>query len=64
MEQHHKKPSLIPGITAFCCVVTGIIGVVVSIISILDTNDYADAGFLLIASALAFGLLANAVFRN
>jgi len=57
------KPSIIPGITIVGCLLVGVAGLVGALYAV-DRNDANGVGACLLASAIAFGLGANAVFRK
>jgi hypothetical protein len=64
MNQDHPQSSAIPGVTILGCFVVGIAGLIGAMAAMFDLNDFAGGGACLIASAVAFGLAANAVFRK
>jgi hypothetical protein len=51
------------GLSVLGAFITGIAGLIVFVLAVLNA-DFVGAGVGLVASALAFGLLANAVFRQ
>jgi len=53
-----------PGLAVIGCILVGISGLVAFMVAAAEHADYVGAGVCLIASALAFGSLANAVFRK
>jgi hypothetical protein len=69
-DPHEPRPSTpTPGIvtlTVLLTLLTGIFAGVVAILALSDSGpmDHSAAGLALIASALAFGLLANALLRD
>jgi hypothetical protein len=44
--------------------IVGIIAFLAGLLAILNEFNYIGAGLCFLASALAFGLLANSIFRN
>ncbi|MBL7220421.1 MAG: hypothetical protein ISS69_09925 [Phycisphaerae bacterium] len=64
INQDPRKSSMIPGIVIVGCFVVGIAGLFGAVAAICDFKDSTGAGVCLIASAIAFGLAANAVFRK
>ena len=44
--------------------IVGIVALFAGILSVLNEYDYIGAGLCFLASALAFGLLANSILRN
>ncbi len=66
-EDKPNKPSGLPGLTAAACFIAGALGIFCALVSITSSahGDISEAtGLCLIASALSFGLLANATFRK
>jgi hypothetical protein len=53
-----------PGLAALGCIVAGAAALITGFIAALDKSDFAGAGLCLLASACAFGFLANALFRK
>ena len=64
MKQDRRQASMIPGITIIGCFVVGVAGLLGAIAGMFDFNNPTGAGACLVASAIAFGLAANAVFRK
>lgn len=58
------KPTPLPGLAALGCLVTGAGSLFLGLAAVLDKNDFIAAGLCLLASACAFGFLANALFRK
>jgi len=58
------KPTPLPGLAALGCIVAGTASLITGLVAALDTNDFTGAGLCLLASACAFGFLANALFRK
>ena len=65
MESKHEKEKAetIAGIAVLLAVVTGIAALIVAVFSFAGAN-WVGAGICLVAAALAFGLVANAVLRD
>lgn len=59
-----KKGSASAGLSVIGIFIIGIFGFFAAILAIFNEYDYVGAGLCLIASALAFGHLANAMFRK
>ena len=59
-----KRGARAPGLSIISGFVIGILGFLGALFAAFNANDYVGAGLCLIASALAFGLLANAMFRK
>ena len=57
------KAETVAGIAVLLAFVTGVAGVVVAVFAFFDAN-WVGAGLGLVAAALAFGLVANAVLRQ
>jgi hypothetical protein len=65
-KQEHssmEKSNLVVGLSTIGALVTGIAGLAIALVSFCMSNRL-EAGVCLGASALGFGLLANAVFRK
>jgi hypothetical protein len=58
--QRTVEASKVTGIVAIGCIVTGVGGLILALLR----HDPGGSGTCLVASALAFGLLANAVLRD
>mgnify|MGYP006303393375 CR=1 FL=1 len=63
MAQEEKRPESIVGVTVIAGQVTGFIGLLGAIFAFF-TDEWVGVGACLIASALAFGLIANAMLRQ
>ena len=63
-NQNRQKSSMVPGVAIIGCFVVGLSGLICAMTAIFDFNDPEGAGPGLIASAIAFGLAANVVFRK
>ncbi|MBC8372303.1 MAG: hypothetical protein H8E53_01820 [Planctomycetes bacterium] len=64
MNQKPQQSSMIPGISIIGCFMVGIAGLIGAMAAMFDLNDFVGGGACLVASAVAFGLAANAVFRK
>lgn len=64
MNDPKDKAAGLGGILLIGCVVAGAVGLLVAFLAIMNAADYSAAGMALLASALAFSLGANAVFRQ
>ena len=53
-----------PGMVILGCCITGVAGLIGAAVGIFDTQDTTGTGVCLLASAVAFGLAANAIFRK
>ena len=56
--------STFSGLSAIGGIVSGILGILVAILAIVNASDYIGAGISLLAAGVAFGLLANALNRR
>ena len=63
MSKDHKTLGSMIGIAVFGGAITGIVGLVVGVGAAMVGEPVA-AGIALVAAALAFGMLANAVLRE
>ena len=54
---------MVSGLTVLGAFIAGVAGLLVALVSVLSA-DFVAASVSLAASALAFGLLANAIFRQ
>lgn len=68
-ENRIREPSyLIPSLTISGCIITGVTAFIGALVAMGDasaTNSaYIGAGVCFLASAAAFGLLANAIYRQ
>ncbi|HET6231337.1 MAG TPA: hypothetical protein VFE05_14790 [Longimicrobiaceae bacterium] len=57
-----QSTSMFPLVAVVGCIVVGVVGVFFSLVFSLNGNPLG--GLMLIAAALAFGLLANAMYRS
>lgn len=64
IKQDRRQLSAIPGVTIIGCFVVGIAGLIGAAVGMFGFEDPTGAGVCLIASAIVFGLAANAVFRK
>ena len=64
MNQDRQQSSMIPGIVIVGCFVVGIAGLIAAAVGMFGFEDPTGAGVCLVASAIVFGLAANAVFRK
>lgn len=62
MDDRNRTSRRIAGLAVLGGAVTGILALIGALYPFFN-GDYASAGFMLIAAALAFGMLANAIFR-
>ncbi|QDV52865.1 hypothetical protein [Gimesia fumaroli] len=58
-----KRGTAEAGLVYFGSILTGVIGIY-GACYVLSSKDYSGGGMYLLASAFAFGLLANALFRH
>lgn len=63
MSQNRRQLDAIMGLVTLGGAITGVAGFVAALVAFFN-GDFAATGVCLIASALSFGLLANAVFRE
>ncbi len=56
--------STIAGLSVIGVLVIGFTGIAAALFAVVNEQNYVGAGVCLFASALAFGLLANAVYRR
>ncbi|MGD8457168.1 MAG: hypothetical protein PVF83_12350 [Anaerolineales bacterium] len=59
-----KKSTSFPGLSIIGGFIIGIAGFFAAFLAVFNEYDYVGAGLCLIASALAFGLMSNAMFRK
>lgn len=65
MDQHDQtRGERVSGLCILGSLVTGGAGWFVALIALVNELDASGAGLALLASAMAFGLLANALFRT
>lgn len=58
-----KRANILTGFSIIVSLVTGIASLVVAIFALINA-DWTGAGIALVAAALAFGLLLNALLRQ
>ena len=61
---NENRPSVWAGLSVIGGFVVGIIAVLAGLLAVFNEFDYIGAGLCFLAAALAFGYLANAMFRN
>lgn len=59
-----KRTPIWAGLSVIGGFLVGIISFLAGILAVFNEFNYIGAGLCFLASALAFGLLANAIFRN
>ena len=64
LNQDREKPFAVPGYTIVGCFVVGVAGLIGAGVAMFGYENFSGGGPCLVASALAFGLAANAVFRK
>ena len=52
------------GLSVLGSLIAGLIGMLAGLLAILNEFDYIGAGLCFLASGLAFGLLANSIYRK
>lgn len=57
-----QKATATAGLVYFGSMITGFLGIILAIVAMSD--EFSSGGIYLLASAFAFGLLANALYRN
>jgi len=63
MSEKLDKPAAAAGLAIYSAMITGVFSIVVAVFSFFNYN-WVGAGVSLVAAALAFGLVANAILRN
>ncbi len=63
MEKNNPSQS-VAGLSVIGLFIIGIAGLTAALFAVVNDQNYLGAGVCLAASALAFGLLANAMFRR
>jgi len=58
-----KRAERWAGLSVMGGYIVGIVGLLGGVFSIFSETDFVGAGLCFLASALAFGLIANAIFR-
>ena len=64
MSDRKDKAAGLGGIMIIGCAIAGVVGLFVAILAMLDEGDFSAAAMALLASAVAFSVGANAVFRQ
>lgn len=64
MRSNEEKATAAGGVAIYCGLATGFAGWVLAILALADQTSWEGAALAMAASALAFGLVANAVFRQ
>jgi len=59
-----KRSPVWAGLSVLGGFIIGIIAFLAGLLAVLNEYDYVGAGLCFLASAFAFGLLANALFRK
>ena len=59
----NKSPAL-AGFSIIAGYIVGIVALLAGILVVFNEYDYVGAGLCFLASAFAFGLVANAIFRD
>jgi hypothetical protein len=59
-----KSSSALAGFTVIASYIVGIAAFLVAILAVFNWDDFVGAGVCFIAAALAFGLIANAIYRD
>jgi O-antigen/teichoic acid export membrane protein len=63
MKQTENRITVVVGLSVILCIITGLISLLVTYFAFFGA-DWTGAGISLIAAALAFGLLSNALLRD
>ena len=61
---NEKRYGVWAGLSVLGGFVVGVFGLFAAMLSLFNEYDYVGVGLCLLASAFAFGLLANAIFRK
>ncbi len=61
---NESRSSVWAGLSILGGFLVGIIALLAGLLAVFNEYDYIGAGLCFLASALAFGLLANALFRK
>ena len=59
-----KRNPVWAGLSVLFGFIVGIIAMLAGLLAVINEFDYIGAGLCFLASAFAFGLLANSIFRN
>jgi hypothetical protein len=62
-SEKFERPAAVGGLAVYCAMITGFFGILAAIFSFFSYN-WVGTGASLAAAALAFGLVANAIFRD
>ena len=60
----NRGPQALAGFGIFAGFFIGIVAFLAGILAVFNEYDYVGAGLCFLASAFAFGLIANVIFRN
>lgn len=63
-KKYERAASSWAGLSVIGAGVTGVLAVAAGLMAILSSSDYGAGGINFLAAALAFSLLANAIFRR
>lgn len=66
-DQSNNNPqtgSAFSGLSASGGIASGVLGILIAILAVVNANDYTGAGISLLAAGVSFGLLANALNRD
>lgn len=64
MNHNEERAKAAGGVAIYCGLATGFAGWLLAVLALADESNWEGAALALAASALAFGLMANAVFRQ
>lgn len=59
-----KNSPALAGLAVIAGLIVGIVAFLAALLAVFNEYDYIGAGLCFLASAFAFGLLANAIFRE
>jgi hypothetical protein len=62
--EKNRSASRAAGLSVIGGFIVGIVAFLAGLLSVFNEFNYVGAGLCFLASAFAFGLLANALFRN
>jgi hypothetical protein len=63
-EEMGKSSPAVAGLAVFAGLIVGVVAFLAGILAVFNEYDYVGAGLCFLASAFAFGLLANAIYRE
>lgn len=63
-DDHSSRLSMVIGLGVVGSGVVGVGGVIAAVVAAVGYADFVGAGLCLLAAAVAFGLLSNALFRR